>query len=94
MGEKNIGEAVCRLTIEQAVSPFFRDLQLSPMHTEIAGRVLEEILARVQFLQNTGLEYLTLDRLAATVLSGGEAQRIQLSRRRWGRAWCRRALRA
>jgi excinuclease ABC subunit A len=76
VGGKNIGE-VCRLTIELA-GPFFRDLQLSPMHAEIAGRVLEEIQARVQFLQNTGLEYLTLDRLAAT-LSGGEAQRIQLA---------------
>ncbi len=76
VGGKNIGEA-CRLTIEQA-APFFNELQLTPMQAEIAGKVLDEIRDRLRFLSNTGLEYLTLDRLTAT-LSGGEAQRIQLA---------------
>ncbi len=76
VGGKNIGE-VCRQTIEQAAA-FLRELQLSPMHAEIAGKVLDEIRARVGFLLDTGLTYLTLDRMAAT-LSGGEAQRITLA---------------
>jgi excinuclease ABC subunit A len=57
---------------------FFDTLQLSPEESEIAERVLEEIRQRCKFLNDVGLEYLTLDRLSAT-LSGGEAQRIQLA---------------
>jgi len=65
------------LTIARA-KEFFDALELSPMQTEIAGPILDEIRQRVKFLDAVGLEYLTLDRLAST-LSGGEAQRIQLA---------------
>jgi excinuclease ABC subunit A len=73
---KNICE-VCALTITEAQA-FLDALTLSPAQTEIAGKVLEEVRQRVRFLQQVGLEYLTLDRLSST-LSGGESQRIQLA---------------
>ncbi len=73
---KNICE-VTALTIS-AAQAFFDDLQLSPAQTEIAGKVLEEVRQRIHFLQQVGLDYLTLDRLSST-LSGGESQRIQLA---------------
>ena len=75
-GAKNICEA-CALTIT-AAQAFFDDLQLSPSQQEIAGKILEEVRERIGFLQQVGLEYLTLDRLSST-LSGGESQRIQLA---------------
>jgi excinuclease ABC subunit A len=73
---RNICE-VCSLTITEAQA-FFEGLKLSPAQTEIAGKILEEVKQRVHFLEQVGLEYLTLDRLSST-LSGGEAQRIQLA---------------
>ncbi len=73
---KNIAEVVA-LTIT-AATEFFDSLSLSPAQMEIAGKVLEEVRQRTGFLQQVGLDYLTLDRLAST-LSGGEAQRIQLA---------------
>ncbi|MFZ1010005.1 MAG: excinuclease ABC subunit UvrA [Candidatus Sulfotelmatobacter sp.] len=73
---KNICE-VCCMTVED-VSKFFDDVQLSAEEAEIADRLLQEIRERLRFLNDVGLEYLTLDRLAST-LSGGEAQRIQLA---------------
>src|SRR5215469_4820583 len=73
---KNIREATA-LTVEQAAA-FFNKLKLSREQAEIAGQVLEQIQERLKFLNDVGLEYLTLDRLAST-LSGGEAQRIQLA---------------
>jgi excinuclease ABC subunit A len=73
---KNICE-VCALTITEA-QEFLDSLSLSPSQQEIAGKVLEEVRQRVRFLQQVGLEYLTLDRLSST-LSGGESQRIQLA---------------
>ncbi len=73
---KNICE-VCALTITEA-QDFLDALRLSPSQQEIAGKVLEEVRQRVHFLQQVGLEYLTLDRLSST-LSGGESQRIQLA---------------
>jgi excinuclease ABC subunit A len=73
---RNICE-VCALTITEA-QRFLDAMTLSPAQTEIAGKVLEEVRQRVRFLEQVGLEYLTLDRLSST-LSGGESQRIQLA---------------
>ncbi len=73
---KNICEASA-LTITEA-RDFFNALKLSPSQEQIAGKVLEEVRQRIRFLEQVGLEYLTLDRLAST-LSGGESQRIQLA---------------
>jgi excinuclease ABC subunit A len=73
---RNICQATA-LTIAHA-REFFAALKLSAMQEEIAGPILEEVRARLNFLDAVGLEYLTLDRLAST-LSGGEAQRIQLA---------------
>jgi excinuclease ABC subunit A len=68
---------VCQMTVKEA-RPFLDGLQLSPAETVIAEKVLEEIQQRLRFLDEVGLDYLTLDRLTST-LSGGEAQRIQLA---------------
>jgi excinuclease ABC subunit A len=73
---KNICE-VCALTVEDALR-FFEKVELSAEEAEIADKLLEEIRERLRFLNDVGLEYLTLDRLSST-LSGGEAQRIQLA---------------
>jgi excinuclease ABC subunit A len=73
---KNICDVV-GLTVEQAAG-FFNSLQLTSYEEDIAGQILVEIRNRLKFLNEVGLEYLTLDRLAST-LSGGEAQRIQLA---------------
>ncbi|MGD1096255.1 MAG: excinuclease ABC subunit UvrA, partial [Bryobacteraceae bacterium] len=66
-----------RLNIAEAFE-FFNHLELSPEEAAIAEKVLVEIRQRLKFLNDVGLEYLTLDRQSAT-LSGGEAQRIQLA---------------
>jgi excinuclease ABC subunit A len=76
IGDCNIAE-VSAMNIEQAQS-FFVKLQLSPEEAGIADRVLDEIRQRCRFLNDVGLQYLTLNRLSST-LSGGEAQRIQLA---------------
>ncbi|MGC2330943.1 MAG: excinuclease ABC subunit UvrA [Candidatus Acidiferrales bacterium] len=68
---------VCQMTVKEA-RPFFESLQLSDAERVIADKVLEEIQQRLRFLDEVGLDYLTLDRLTST-LSGGEAQRIQLA---------------
>jgi excinuclease ABC subunit A len=68
---------VCKLTVKEARA-FFSTLQLSEGHLKIADRILEEIRTRLQFLDEVGLDYLSLDRLTST-LSGGESQRIQLA---------------
>jgi excinuclease ABC subunit A len=73
---KNICE-VCAMTVEDAAK-FFAGVHLSPEEADIAERLLQEIRERLRFLNDVGLEYLTLDRLSST-LSGGEAQRIQLA---------------
>jgi excinuclease ABC subunit A len=73
---KNICD-VCRMTVEEAVE-FFATVQLTEQEAGIADRLLQEIRERLTFLNEVGLEYLTLDRLSST-LSGGEAQRIQLA---------------
>ena len=69
--------AVCQMSIGQA-RRYFESVQLTPVQAAIADRILEEARQRLRFLENVGLEYLTLDRMAST-LSGGEAQRIQLA---------------
>ena len=70
---------VTRMSIDDAAA-WFRELPaaLSPKHREIAARILKEINARLGFLVNVGLEYLTLSRASGT-LSGGESQRIRLA---------------
>ena len=73
---KNIAD-VCRMTIHQA-GEFFAGIHLTESQATIAERILWEIRSRLRFLNDVGLQYLTLDRLAST-LSGGETQRIQLA---------------
>jgi excinuclease ABC subunit A len=74
----HIGE-VAEMSIRQA-GPWFEALpaRLTPKQNEIAGRILKEIRERLRFLQDVGLEYLTLARNSGT-LSGGESQRIRLA---------------
>jgi excinuclease ABC subunit A len=74
--DKNICQASA-MTVAEAAD-FFDNLKLSPEKAEIAEKILEQVRERLKFLNDVGLEYLTLDRLAST-LSGGEAQRIQLA---------------
>jgi excinuclease ABC subunit A len=73
---RNLGDVV-RMNIGEA-QQFFDSLELSPEESAIADKILVEIRQRLKFLNDVGLDYLTLDRLSAT-LSGGEAQRIQLA---------------
>jgi excinuclease ABC subunit A len=68
---------ICKFTVKEA-RVFFRELQLSESQAKVADRILEEIRSRLQFLDEVGLDYLSLDRLTST-LSGGESQRIQLA---------------
>ena len=76
IGGRNIAE-VSATSIRQAME-FFDALSLSARQRQIARQVLKEIRTRLGFLINVGLDYLTLDRAAAT-LAGGEAQRIRLA---------------
>jgi excinuclease ABC subunit A len=76
VGKKNIFE-ISTLSVKEAYQ-FFDTINLSDTQMKIAAQVLKEIRSRLQFMQNVGLEYLTLERRAAT-LSGGEAQRIRLA---------------
>ncbi len=76
VGGKNIDE-VTRMTIREA-DAFFTHLTLTPREMKIAAQILKEIHARLHFLLDVGLDYLTLSRSAGT-LSGGEAQRIRLA---------------
>src|SRR5208283_3420737 len=68
---------LCKLTVKEA-RKFFLELRLTESQSKIADRILQEIRTRLQFLDEVGLDYLTLDRLTST-LSGGESQRIQLA---------------
>ncbi len=73
---KNIAE-ICDMSVGELL-PYFDDLVLSKEKAEIAKSILKEIKARLKFLSDVGLEYLTLSRSAET-LSGGESQRIRLA---------------
>jgi excinuclease ABC subunit A len=68
---------ICKLTVKEARN-FFATLRLTDTQNKVADRILEELRTRLQFLDEVGLDYLTLDRLTST-LSGGESQRIQLA---------------
>ena len=74
--DKSIAD-VARMSLSDCNS-FFADMQLDERDAKIAAQVLREIQARLAFLLNVGLDYLSLERAAGT-LSGGEAQRIRLA---------------
>ena len=76
LGGKSIAE-VCALSIDECAS-FLKEVKLNKREAQIAERVMKEVHARLGFLLDVGLDYLSLDRPAAT-LSGGEAQRIRLA---------------
>ncbi len=76
VGNLHIGE-VSEMTIGHART-FFEDLELTDFEMEVAGQILYEIRKRLKYLDEVGLDYLTLDRLTNT-LSGGESQRISLA---------------
>jgi excinuclease ABC subunit A len=76
VGGRNLADVV-RMNIAEA-QEFFERLSLTLEETAIADKILLEIRQRLKFLNDVGLDYLTLDRLSST-LSGGEAQRIQLA---------------
>ncbi len=76
VGGRSIAE-VARMPIAECTG-FLRELELTPREQQIAERVLKEVNARLGFLLDVGLDYLSLDRAAGT-LAGGEAQRIRLA---------------
>jgi len=76
IADKNVSE-ISRLSIK-ALKEFLTDLKLTDAEKKIAHQALKEIIARLGFMINVGLDYLTLDRRSYT-LSGGEAQRIRLA---------------
>ena len=76
VGGKSIYD-VCCLSCRESLE-FFEHLELNERQEFIGGRIVKEILERLRFLVDVGLDYLTLDRASAT-LSGGEAQRIRLA---------------
>ncbi len=76
VNDKHIGQ-VSEMTIGHA-REFFEDLELTDFEKEVADQILFEIRKRLKYLDEVGLEYLTLNRLANT-LSGGESQRISLA---------------
>ena len=76
VGGKNISE-ITNFSIEKLVQ-FLDELQLTPTQSFIGEQILKEIKARLRFLMNVGLDYLTLSRATGS-LSGGEAQRIRLA---------------
>ncbi len=76
VGNKNINE-ITNMSVDDLIN-FFNNLSLTDTQKIIAKEILKEVNARLSFLQNVGLNYLTLSRTAGT-LSGGEAQRIRLA---------------
>jgi excinuclease ABC subunit A len=78
IADRNIAQ-ICELSISECAK-FLKEISLSAREKQIAERVLKEVHARLGFLLDVGLDYLSLARPAAT-LSGGEAQRIRLATR-------------
>lgn len=76
IGDTSISELV-QISVERCLE-FFEQLELSKQDQKIAERLLNEIVSRLQYLSDVGLDYLTLNRLSNT-LSGGESQRINLA---------------
>ncbi len=76
IGKKNIS-SICELSIEEIIY-FLKNLRLNNKHQEISKSIISEIVSRLEFLNDVGLGYLTLQR-SATTLSGGESQRIRLA---------------
>ncbi len=76
IGGRSIME-ICDLSIDSC-HDFFEKIELSETERYIARTILKEIMSRIEFLRNVGLNYLTLNRMSAT-LSGGESQRIRLA---------------
>ncbi len=76
VGDKSIHD-VCCMSCRESLE-FFEALELNERQQFIGGRIVKEIMERLRFLVDVGLDYLTLDRASAT-LSGGEAQRIRLA---------------
>jgi excinuclease ABC subunit A len=76
VGDRNIHE-LSSLSVTDSIA-FFDSVKLTDTETHIANQILKEIRARLSFMKNVGLDYLTLERKAST-LSGGEAQRIRLA---------------
>ncbi len=76
INDTNINE-LSRMSVEESIR-FFDEVTLNDTQKQISKQILKEITARLSFLRNVGLEYLTLERKAGT-LSGGEAQRIRLA---------------
>lgn len=76
VGDKSIMD-ICEMSIDEAID-YFNSVKFSAKEAHIANQVIKEICARLQFMQDVGLNYLNLLRSAVT-LSGGEAQRIRLA---------------
>jgi len=76
VGDKNIDE-VTKLSVRDGLA-FFESISFDDSRSHIAEQILKEIISRLSFLSDVGLNYLTLDRSAST-LSGGESQRIRLA---------------
>ncbi len=76
IADKNIDDAT-RYSVKDALE-YFKNLKFDTNNTKIAEQILKEIIERLKFLSDVGLDYLSLDRSAAT-LSGGESQRIRLA---------------
>lgn len=76
VGGKSIAD-VCDMSVARCLE-FFKELKLTPTEEKIAHQIMKEIISRLQFLKDVGLDYLTLSRSSAT-LSGGESQRIRLA---------------
>lgn len=76
VGDHNIDD-VSKMSVEESLG-FFSKLSLSDVEKQISKQIVKEIKARLTFMRNVGLDYLSLERKAST-LSGGEAQRIRLA---------------